>query len=157
MLGLCVYSFKVVKMWKVYKWKTVLVFSVTHYWKVSLCKTYWSLVSILNPLRMTLPNHTKITSQSISWSLAVKFNTSYHHFFTKLLSMLYKLLKNIIFLVSTCTTFNCNIVKVWHFSSINYKIKSSSIASHILLLLCFYRNFFALSQSWELVFLHWIT
>ena len=40
MLGLCVYFFKVVKMWKVCKWKTVLVFSVTHYFFLPSNRAY---------------------------------------------------------------------------------------------------------------------
>ena len=87
-------------------------------------------------------------SQSISRSLVVKFNTSCHYFFSKLSCIIHQLLKINISLESRCTTFNLNIVKVSHFSS-------------FIVIFCYYfiltETFFALSESWELVFSHWIT
>ena len=52
-------------------------------------------------------------SQSTSRSLVVKFNTSCHHFLSKLSCMMYKLLKIIVFLVSRYTTFNNLLSESW--------------------------------------------
>ena len=64
---------------------------------------------------------------SISRSLfVVQFNTSCHHFFSKLSCMMQKLSKIDIFLVSVCITFSCNIVNDTHrerlvFHSLQYR------------------------------------
>ena len=67
---------------------------------------------------------------------------------------MYKLLKINIFLLSRCMVFNCTEVKVWHFSP----FKCTPLKYYyILLLLCLKEIIVALSESYELVFLHWVT
>ena len=63
-------------------------------------------------------------SHSISRFLVVEHNTSWHHFFPKLLCMMCELLTINTYFVSRCTTFNCNILKVLNFSLFKCKIKS---------------------------------
>ena len=63
-------------------------------------------------------------SYSISRFLVVEHNTSWHHFFPKLLCMMYELLTINTYFVSRCTTFNCNMLKVLNFSLFKCKIKS---------------------------------
>ena len=63
-------------------------------------------------------------SHLISRFFVVEHNTSWHHFFPKLLCMMYELLTINTYFVSRCTTFNCNMLKVLNFSLFKCKIKS---------------------------------